>query len=317
MRTLSRNCAARPNGSGAIQTGPSFGGSSGQPTGSPSSIKRADRNAQSMPSGWSTERDVSRMSTSSTLLPVRSQSERRRIAVDTCLRSTSNPAVYVCGDAVAETAQLSPIATYEGRIVGRNVVDGAKHTPDYASIPACVFTVPVLASVGLTQADAEVKGLEFRVAVNDMRAWLSIRTDAEREAWAKVVIDKRTDRVIGAHLVGHAREDLIHIFALAINMASPQVTSGTSSTGSRRSPPTSNRCYSSALSHLLSCSRGKGYRGNQVTLGNRISKTLTEAARFWEINLLPSILHSSQPSRPRLSRVGEADEIAPCRRRSV
>jgi len=169
-----------------------------------------------MPSGWSTERDVSRMSTSSTLLPVRSQSERRRIAVDTCLRSTSIPAVYVCGDAVAETAQLSPIATYEGRIVGRNVVDGAKHTPDYASIPACVFTVPVLASVGLTQADAEVKGLEFRVAVNDMRAWLSIRTDAEREAWAKVVIDKRTDRVIGAHLVGHAREDLIHIFALAI-----------------------------------------------------------------------------------------------------
>ena len=77
-----------------------------------------------------------------------------------------------------------------------------------------------------------------------MRAWLSIRTDAERAAWAKVVIDKRTDRVIDAHLVGHAGEELIHIFALAINMASPQVTSGTSSTGSRRSPPTSNRCYS-------------------------------------------------------------------------
>jgi glutathione reductase (NADPH) len=76
--------------------------------------------------------------------------------------------------------------------------------------------VPVLASVGLTQADAEMKGLEFRVAVNDMRAWLSIRPDAERAAWAKVVIDKRTDRVIGAHLVGHAGEELIHIFALAI-----------------------------------------------------------------------------------------------------
>ena len=95
------------------------------------------------------------------------QSERRRIALDSCLRSTSNPAVYVCGDAVAETAELSPIATYEGRIVGGNVVDDAKHTPDYASIPACVFTVPVLASLGLTQADAEEKGLEVRVAAND------------------------------------------------------------------------------------------------------------------------------------------------------
>jgi glutathione reductase (NADPH) len=144
------------------------------------------------------------------------QSERRQIALDAYLRSTSNPTVYVCGDAVAETAQLPPIATYERRIVGRNIVDGAKHTPDYASIPACVFTVPVLASVGLTQADAEEKGLEFRVAVNDMRGWLSSRTYAERAAWAKVLFDRRTDRVIGAHLVGHADEELIYIIALAI-----------------------------------------------------------------------------------------------------
>ena len=144
------------------------------------------------------------------------ESERGRIALDAHLSSTSNPAVYVCGDAVAETGQLSPIATYEGRIVGRNIVDGAKHTPDYASIPACVFTVPALASVGLTQADAEEKGIEFRVAVNDMRAWLSSRTYAERAAWAKVLMEKRTDRVIGAHLVGHAGEELIHIFGLAM-----------------------------------------------------------------------------------------------------
>ena len=79
-----------------------------------------------------------------------------------------------------------------------------------------MFTVPALASVGLTQADAEEKGIEFRVAVNDMRAWLSSRTYAERAAWAKVLIEKRTDRVIGAHLVGHAGEELIHIFGLAM-----------------------------------------------------------------------------------------------------
>ena len=49
-----------------------------------------------------------------------------------------------------------------------------------------------------------------------MRAWLSSRTYAERAAWAKVLIDNRTDRVIGAHLVGHASEEVIHIFAFAI-----------------------------------------------------------------------------------------------------
>jgi glutathione reductase (NADPH) len=67
-------------------------------------------------------------------------SEGGRITLDAHLRSTSNAAVYACGDAVATSPQLSPIATYEGRIVGRNIVDGPKHTPDYGSIPACVFT---------------------------------------------------------------------------------------------------------------------------------------------------------------------------------
>ena len=151
--------------------------------------------------------------------------ERGRIAHDAYLRSTSNPAVYVCGDAVAETAQLSPIATYEGRIVGRNIVDGPKHAPDYTSIPSCVFTVPALASVGLTQDAAEEKGIEVRAAVNDMHEWLSGRTYAETAAWAKVLIDAKTDRIVGAHLVGHAGEELIHIFALAMkhNITASQI----------------------------------------------------------------------------------------------
>ncbi len=142
--------------------------------------------------------------------------ERGRIALDPRLRSTSNPGVYVCGDAVATTPQLSPIATYEGRIVGRNIADGPLHVPDYASIPSCVFTVPALASVGLTQAAAEDKGIAVRAVVNDMHEWLSGRTYAEHAAWAKVLIEERTDRIIGAHIFGHAGEELIHLFALAM-----------------------------------------------------------------------------------------------------
>jgi glutathione reductase (NADPH) len=138
------------------------------------------------------------------------------IALDQYLRSTSNPAVYVCGDAVATTPQLSPIATYQGRIVGRNIVEGPRHVPDYAGIPACVFTVPALASVGLTQAAAEAQGLDLRVEVNDLHEWLSGRTYAETAAWAKVLVDRATDHILGAHILGHAGEELIHIFALAI-----------------------------------------------------------------------------------------------------
>lgn len=142
--------------------------------------------------------------------------ERERIALDPYLRSTSNPFVHVCGDAVAATPQLSPVATYQGRIVGRNIVEGAKYTPEYASIPACVFTVPALASVGLTQAAAERQGLRFRAEVNDLHEWLSGRTYAETAAWAKVLVEEGTDRIVGAHILGHAGEELIHLFALAM-----------------------------------------------------------------------------------------------------
>jgi glutathione reductase (NADPH) len=139
-----------------------------------------------------------------------------RIALDQYSRSTSNPAVYVCGDAAAVTPQLSPIATYQGRIVGRNIADGPQHVPDYTGIASCVFTVPALASVGLPQAAAEQHGIDLDVRVNDMHEWLSGRTYALSAAWSKVLIDKKTDRIVGAHLLGHAGEELIHLFGLAM-----------------------------------------------------------------------------------------------------
>ena len=142
--------------------------------------------------------------------------DRGRLKVDDHLRSVSNPAVYVCGDALWSSPQLSPIATYEGGIVGRNIVEGPRHKPDYASIPSCVFTVPALASVGLTAAKAAEQGRRVKVHTNDLISWLSSRTYAESTAWSRIVVDEESDRILGAQIVGHAGEELIHIFALAM-----------------------------------------------------------------------------------------------------
>ncbi|EHR01947.1 dihydrolipoyl dehydrogenase family protein [Bradyrhizobium sp. WSM471] len=139
-----------------------------------------------------------------------------RISVDCHLRSTSNPRVHVCGDAVPISPQLSPVATYEGDIVGRNIVDGPRHAPDYAGMATAVYTVPTLAAVGLTEAAARQNESAIEVHVNDMRDWFSARSYAETVAWSKVIVDRATDRVIGAHLVGHTSQELINIFGLAI-----------------------------------------------------------------------------------------------------
>lgn len=139
-----------------------------------------------------------------------------RIEVDAHLRSVSNPAVWVAGDALVGPAQLSPLATYEGRIVGRNIVEGATHKPDYSVVPSGVFTVPALSSVGLTEAQAAEQGLDVSVAVNDMTGWFSGKTYAESVAWVKTLVEKGSGRIVGAHLVGHHGEELIHLFALAM-----------------------------------------------------------------------------------------------------
>jgi glutathione reductase (NADPH) len=139
-----------------------------------------------------------------------------RVTVDRYLRSTSNPHVHVCGDALPVSPQLSPLATYEGDIVGRNIVEGAKHSPDYEGLPTSVYTVPALAVVGLAEAAARQKGLSIDVHVNDMLGWFSARTYAETVSWSKIVVDRNNDRILGAHFVGHEGQELVNVFALAI-----------------------------------------------------------------------------------------------------
>jgi len=139
-----------------------------------------------------------------------------RVTVDRYLRSTSNPNVHVCGDALPISPQLSPLATYEGDIVGRNIVEGPKHSPDYEGLPTSVYTVPALAAVGLTEFAARQRGLSIDVHVNDMLGWFSARTYAETVSWSKIIVDRSNDRILGAHFVGHEGQELVNVFALAI-----------------------------------------------------------------------------------------------------
>lgn len=139
-----------------------------------------------------------------------------KIAVTAYLASVSNGDVYVAGDARAGHAQLSPIASYEGDIVGRNLVEGDVAVPDERSVPQVVYTVPALASVGLTAEAAEEEGLEVEVVENNMSGWLSSKLYGGGEAYAKVLTEKKNRRIAGAHLFGKRAEELIHLFAFAM-----------------------------------------------------------------------------------------------------
>ena len=156
------------------------------------------------------------------------------------------PSVYVCGDAVPTSPQLSPIATYEGDIVGRNIVEGPKYSPDYASMATSVYTVPPLASVGLTEAAARQKGLAIDVHTNDMLDWFSAKTYAETVAWSKVIVDQSTDRILGAHFVGHAGQELVNIFGLAMRFGITASQIRENVYAYPTFPPTSSTCSATA-----------------------------------------------------------------------
>jgi glutathione reductase (NADPH) len=139
------------------------------------------------------------------------------VKVNEYLQSTSNPAVYAGGDAAASGGPpLTPVAGYEGRIVAANLLEGNHVTASYAAVPTVVFTVPPLASVGLSERAAKEKGLHFRTHHELTTAWYSSRRVAEESSGFKVLIQEGTNLILGAHLLGPHVEETINLFALAI-----------------------------------------------------------------------------------------------------
>jgi len=96
------------------------------------------------------------------------------------------------------------------------MISEEQQAADYSAMPSVVFSVPALATVGLTEAQADASSRKVRVAENDMTSWRSSRTQAERVAYAKVLIDEHSDEIVGAHLVGHGAAETIHALAFAM-----------------------------------------------------------------------------------------------------
>jgi glutathione reductase (NADPH) len=141
----------------------------------------------------------------------------RGVKVNEYLQSVSNPAVYAAGDAAASPGPpLTPVATYEGKVVAENLIQGNHRKPNYEGIPSVVFTVPPLASVGLREQAARQVGLKFRVNQGDTASWYSSRRVAERISGFKVLVEENTGRILGAHLLGPDAGETINVFALAI-----------------------------------------------------------------------------------------------------
>ncbi|HET8552377.1 MAG TPA: NAD(P)/FAD-dependent oxidoreductase, partial [Gammaproteobacteria bacterium] len=141
---------------------------------------------------------------------------KRGIEVNEYLQSASNPAVYAAGDiAATEGLPLTPVAGLEADAVAANLLNGNAKTVDYSGVPSCVFTVPPLAAVGLTEKQAKERGIDCDCRYSDMSSWYLARRVGETHAAAKVLLAK-DGRILGAHLLGPECEQMINFFGIAI-----------------------------------------------------------------------------------------------------
>ncbi|MFL5769570.1 MAG: dihydrolipoyl dehydrogenase [Chloroflexota bacterium] len=130
------------------------------------------------------------------------------IKVDGRMR-TRDPHLYAIGDAVGGL-MLAHTAGHEG-IVAAHVIAGEKdvHEIDYVKQPRATYCRPEIASIGLTQQQAEEKGHDVKVGRVPFQAIAKAIIVGEYEGFAKVIADKATDDTLGVHIIGPHATDLI------------------------------------------------------------------------------------------------------------
>ncbi len=144
---------------------------------------------------------------------------QRGVSVARHLQSTTNPTVWAAGDS-ADTAgmPLTPVAVSEAKVAASNMIKDTTTTPDYAGIPTAVFTIPELVRVGMLEAEAREHGINLDIRYTDTSNWYSNYRIGQTTAAAKILIDRSTDKIVGAHLLGPEYAELVNTFGLAIKL---------------------------------------------------------------------------------------------------
>lgn len=128
---------------------------------------------------------------------------------------TNIDSVYALGDLI-DTPQLTPVALAEGMMFLKQQYQGYVGTLDYNNIATAVFSQPNLATVGLTQEAAIAQGFDVAVFESEFRALKLTMTDSTERTYMKLVVDKASDKVLGAHMVGEHAAEIIQGIAIAI-----------------------------------------------------------------------------------------------------
>lgn len=137
------------------------------------------------------------------------------VADDTLV--THCPNIYAIGD-VTGRIQLAHVASAEAIRAVTNIVRGEKRKMDYKAVPLCVYTVPEVASVGLTEGQAKEQGYDVEIGKFNFRPLGKAMAIAEQDGFVKIVADKKYGEVLGVHMIGAHVTDMIAAGVTAMSL---------------------------------------------------------------------------------------------------
>jgi dihydrolipoamide dehydrogenase len=144
------------------------------------------------------------------------KTDRGTIVID-AYGKTNVPGIYAIGD-VAGPPMLAHKAEHEGIICVEAIKGLNPHPMDKTLIPGCTYCHPQVASVGLTEAKAKEAGRDIRVGRFPFVANGKAIAQGEDQGMVKVIFDKKTGQLLGAHMVGAEVTELIQGFVVAMNL---------------------------------------------------------------------------------------------------
>lgn len=140
--------------------------------------------------------------------------ESGAVKVDAYSKSSVD-SIYAVGD-VTDRVALTPVAIKEGHAFALTVFGGTPSAAEHDAIPAAVFSQPPIGTVGLTEAEAKAKYGDITVYTSDFKPMKHTIGGSEERAFTKLIIDKDSDRVVGAHMIGADAAEIIQGIGIAV-----------------------------------------------------------------------------------------------------
>lgn len=143
-------------------------------------------------------------------------SEHGGVIVDEYSKSSVDH-IYAVGD-VTERVALTPVAIREGHAVADSLFGGRPTPVHHHLIPTAVFAQPSAASVGLSEPGAIAAGIDVQVFKTKFRPMRYALSGRDEQVLIKLIVDKKTDVVVGLHMVGPDAPEIVQSAAIAITM---------------------------------------------------------------------------------------------------